>query len=386
MANAGDKIFFRFYPTNHSIVRGTFERPCVPYEMQNPRVDRNGAIWSGWAPVPMIKLEDEMPSFTWTVRTADQLFLYCGAAGSCNKAGMVMMINPNGSVPFEIYRQAALAAPFALTPGQPFPPDENYGAGTELTATATSSLSISSPTTPPSTFESNSQNKDLAAIAGIVVGGIGAMAIIGLIIALVFRCRLRRSGPAAINPPQRDSQLPPEIRSIPGFSASGNPYFHGNNSFPYTPELAPSSPTIQSNRYSEYVAPPNGMGRPQNHDATIIPARDDDRPYFERVHGTQNSMSGGGASPVSVTAGTYPQLQRSSHSGSPYGNSIFSGAHFLGRRGANRVWQHGEYGTRHRPAEMAASVLEEEKCGKDEEMTVIDGMDLNERYGQVYPG
>ncbi|KAK6351441.1 hypothetical protein TWF718_004601 [Orbilia javanica] len=381
MANAGDKILFRFYPTNHSVVRGTFERPCIPYEMQNPRVDKNGAIWSGWAPVPMIKLEDEMPFFTWTVRTADQLFLYCGAPGSCNKAGMVMMINPNGSVPFEIYRQAALAAPFVLTPGQPFPPDENYDG---RSTTTTSSLSIPLPTSPPGSFESTSQNKSLTAIAGIVVGGIGAMAIIGLIIALVFRYCVNRPDPTAANPPQCENQLQPETNITPGFNSPGNPYFHGNNSFPYTPELAPSSPTIQPDRYSGYIPGSNRTGRPQIHDTTIIPVRDDDRPYFEGTHGTQSGMSSSGASPVS-TIGTHTQPQRSSNSGSPHGNSIFSGAHFLGRRGANRGWQHGEYGTRHRPAEMAASILVEEKCSKDEDVTVIDGMDAHERYGQVYP-
>ncbi|KAK6520838.1 hypothetical protein TWF506_001081 [Arthrobotrys conoides] len=326
--------------------------------------------------------KDEMPSFTWTVRTADQLFLYCGAPGSCNKAGMVMMINPNGSVPFEIYRQAALAAPFALTPGQAFPPDENYdGAGV---STTTSSLSVPPPTNSPGPFESNSQNKDLAAIAGIVVGGIGAMAIIGLIIALVFRYKANRPGSTALNPPQRNSQLQPGMNLTPSFNSPGNPYFHGNNSFPYTPELAPGSPTIQPNRYSGYIPGSNRAGRTQNHDTAIFPVRDDDRPYFEGVHGTQSSMSSGGASPVSTT-GTHTQLHRSSNSGSPHGNSIFSGTHFLGRRGANRGWQHGEYGTRHRPAEMAASVLEEEKCSKEEDMTVVDGMDSSERYGQVYP-
>ncbi|KAK6536845.1 hypothetical protein TWF281_001055 [Arthrobotrys megalospora] len=320
-----------------------------------------------------------MPSFTWTVRTADQLFLYCGAPGSCNKAGMVMMINPNGSVPFEIYRQAALAAPFVLTPGQPFPPDENHGAG-PTTMTTTSSLSIPPPTAPPAPFDSGSQNNDPTAIAGIVVGGIGAMALIGLVILLVFRHR-RHSGPAVIDSSQRDSRHLPGMHAIPGFN-SGSPYFHGNNSFPYTSELPPGSPTIQPDRYSAYIPSSNGIGGAQSHDAAIIPARENERPYFERIHATQSNMSSGGTSPVSTTAGAHT---RSSNLGSPNGNSIFSGPYLLGRRGANRGWQHGEYGTRQRPAEMAASVLEEEKCGKDEEMTVVDGMDTSERYGQVYP-
>ncbi|KAK6503388.1 hypothetical protein TWF481_008408 [Arthrobotrys musiformis] len=210
------------------------------------------------------------------------------------------------------------------------------------------------------------------------------MAIIGLIIALVFRYRQHRSNAKATNPPQHDSQLPPGINSTLGFNSSGNPYFHGNSSFPYTPELAPSSPTIHPHRYSGYMPGSNRAGRPQSHDTALIPARDDERPYFEGVHGTQSSMSSGGASPVSTT-GAHTQPQRSANAGSPHGNSIFSGSHFLGRRGANRSWQHGEYGTRQRPAEMAASVLEEEKCGKDEDMTVVDATDSSERYGQVYP-
>ncbi|KAF3218175.1 hypothetical protein TWF106_007769 [Orbilia oligospora] len=328
---------------------------------KNPRVDKNGAIWSGWAPVPMIKLE---------VRPSLALRADLTRRPSTS----------NGSVPFEIYRQAALAAPFALTPGQAFPPDENYGEK----STTISSLSVPPPTNPPGSLESSSQNKDLAAIAGIVVGGIGAMAIIGLIIALVFRYRVNRSDSTASNPPQHNSHLQPGMGLAPTFNSPGNPYFHANSSFPYTPELAPGSPTIQPNRYSGYIPGSNRAGRVQSHDITMIPVREDDRPYFEGVHGTQSGMSSGGASPVSTT-GTHTQLHRSSNSGSPHGNSIFSGAHFLGRRGVNRGWQHGEYGTRHRPAEMAASVLEEEKCGKEEDAIVVDGMDPSERYGQVYP-
>jgi plastocyanin len=45
-ANAGDLITFKFYPTNHSVVRGEYTQsrscgnsgcnPCVPYELFHP--------------------------------------------------------------------------------------------------------------------------------------------------------------------------------------------------------------------------------------------------------------------------------------------------------------------------------------------------------------
>jgi hypothetical protein len=43
-ANPGDIVSFLFYPTNHSIVRGAYGFPCVPYEYTYP--DKTG-FYSG---------------------------------------------------------------------------------------------------------------------------------------------------------------------------------------------------------------------------------------------------------------------------------------------------------------------------------------------------
>jgi len=39
-------------------------------------------------------LQVNMPWFNYTVVSNETLYLYCGAPGSCNKQGMVMIVNP----------------------------------------------------------------------------------------------------------------------------------------------------------------------------------------------------------------------------------------------------------------------------------------------------
>ncbi|KAF3902622.1 hypothetical protein ABW21_db0209338 [Orbilia brochopaga] len=414
LANAGDKIrelllaflplppdhhvfFFRFYPTNHSIIRGTYERPCIPYEMLNPRVDKNGAIWSDWAFVPTIKLEDEMPSFTWTVRTADQLFIYCGAPGSCNKAGMVMMINPNGSVAFELYRQAALAAPYVLAPGEAFPSDENHGPeGADPGATTTD-------TTPPSPTVSTisatpaSESKNLTAIAGVVVGGVGALALIALLVFLFFRHRRRRRSVPPLAPHQRDLQYFSPIDTLNSPSSAGNPYFYGDKSvnLQYTSELAPTSPMLQPRGLPIHNT---NMREPATRETVIISVTEEEKAmYLERLHALQTGINGnGGVSPLLTAGGSvgHSAIQRSTSSHNTPSNPL-TRTQTMSRQsvhgGQSHIGQH-EHRTTHaqQPVEiheMAASRFDEEKGGMDEEMTIVDSGEGNggERYGQVYP-
>ncbi|KAK6544311.1 hypothetical protein TWF694_001011 [Orbilia ellipsospora] len=380
MANAGDKLC-------------TYERPCIPYDMQSPRVDENGAIWSNWAPVSTIKLDDEMPSFTWTVRSADQLFLYCGAPGSCNKAGMVMIVNPDGSVPFELYRQAALAAPFVLVPGERFPSDEIHDA----TSFSTTAADFSPPSPTLSASNSNSSaspnNQDLATIAGIIIGGIGATMLIGLLIFFTFRRQRHRSIPPTLDSFYHDSSYTPRMQLGSGAKSTINPYFQGttgaDNPSSYASELPPISPIIQPHRFSVHT--PNGTGGVQTRETVIIPLTEEERAiYLGRLHGAQSALSSGGVSPVSTTGGgmvAQAQLQRLANMESPYESPTLASRHNINKRNVSGTPQLGEYGTRHRPAEMAACRFEEDKGGLDEEITVVYPMDTNveEKYGQVYP-
>lgn len=45
------KTAFEFYPTNHSVVRGALDYPCIPYEKVIPEVD---GFFAGFHPVKTI--------------------------------------------------------------------------------------------------------------------------------------------------------------------------------------------------------------------------------------------------------------------------------------------------------------------------------------------
>ncbi|KAF3929281.1 hypothetical protein AA313_de0207180 [Arthrobotrys entomopaga] len=159
----------------------------------------------------------------------------------------------------------------------------------------------------------------------------------------------------------------------PGVNSPVNSYFQGTDTpSQYAPELAPISPMIQPHRFS--IHSPNGTGGVQTRETVLIPVTEEEKAmYLRRLHGTQSVLSSGGVSPVSTTGGGMvgqAQLQKRSNTESPHGN--------VNRRNASGTLQLGEYGTRHRPAEMAATRFEEDKGGMDEEMTVIDPMDTNE--------
>ncbi|KAF3922047.1 hypothetical protein ABW20_dc0107252 [Dactylellina cionopaga] len=182
----------------------------------------------------------------------------------------------------------------------------------------------------------------------------------------------------------------PGMHTLPGLTSPANPYFHGNNSVPYTPELAPTSPSIQPYSYSAHS--PGGTGALQIRETVIIPVTEEENAmYLDRLYGIQSGLSSGGASPVSPTGagmGGHNQVQRLSDSGSIHGSPTANGKYSITRRNASRGVQHEEFGTKQRPAEMAANRVEEGKNYKEEGVTmVVDSIETtrDERYGQVYP-
>ncbi|KAK6355157.1 hypothetical protein TWF696_004277 [Orbilia brochopaga] len=362
------------------------------------KIHKNGAIWSDWAFVPTIKLEDEMPSFTWTVRTADQLFVYCGAPGSCNRAGMVMMINPNGSVAFELYRQAALAAPYALTPGEPFPSDEDHSSVSEGVDPAATTATPSPPTTHTISAVPVPESKNLTAIAGIVIGGVGALALVALLSFLFLRHRRCRRSVPHLGPHQRDFQYFPPVDALGSPSSAGNPYFQGDKSanLQYTSELAPTSPMLQPRGLSIHNS---NMREPATRETVIISVTEEEKAtYLERLHALQTGINGsGGASPTSTTGAGVGQstVQRPAGSQNIFGIPSVVRTQSINQQNVQGAQSHPmqhEYGAMHAQQspeihEMAASKFDEEKGGIDEELTVIDPGEGNggERYGQVYP-
>lgn len=92
---------------------------------------------------------------------------------------MVGVINPNSSVSLEKQYQQALAAPYELAPGQPFPAE---GGGSMPTTTASSS---------PSSIPSSSSGSHLSggAIAGIVIAGVAVILLAAALFYFVGRSK-----------------------------------------------------------------------------------------------------------------------------------------------------------------------------------------------------
>ncbi|PGH14397.1 hypothetical protein AJ79_03039 [Helicocarpus griseus UAMH5409] len=167
-AEVGDTIVFEFYPTNHSVAQADYDAPCVP--AANPF----------WSKHFLISSYEQPERWTLRVNHTDPTFFYCTANGSCNVNGMVGAINPNETMTVEHQRQKAIGYPIQVEPGQPIPPE---GAGTigrpESTATSTPS---------PTPHHSLSSG----AIAGIVVGCVVGIGILGALFFLLGRNAIYR--------------------------------------------------------------------------------------------------------------------------------------------------------------------------------------------------
>lgn len=112
-AEVGDYVEFRFYPTNHSVVRAAYEHPCVPFELIE--TDKVG-FTSGFQPVDAV-LSDP-PKWSVRINDSDPIFYYCSAPASCIKFGMVGVINPNASTHLDDQRDKAKSSSFMLQPGE----------------------------------------------------------------------------------------------------------------------------------------------------------------------------------------------------------------------------------------------------------------------------
>ncbi|CAZ83246.1 unnamed protein product [Tuber melanosporum] len=178
IARPGDTITFQFYPLNHSVARMDPEYPCKPWE----KIHRDGTpIWSGFH--AMDTFLDPPPSYTIKINDTKPLWFYCSAEGSCIKYQMVMSINPdNNTSPIAKVKADAGKATFSLSPGEPWPaeggdipnPDGNSSTGGSNTGNNNHDDSMSMKLSP-------------GAIAGIAIGGVIALALIGLLFFFVGR-------------------------------------------------------------------------------------------------------------------------------------------------------------------------------------------------------
>ncbi|PWW73725.1 hypothetical protein C7212DRAFT_299562, partial [Tuber magnatum] len=178
IAKPGDTVSFQFYPLNHSVVRMDPEYPCKPWE----KIHKDGsAFWSGFQ--AMDTFLDPPPTYTITINDTKPLWFYCSAEGSCIDYQMVMGINPDNSTsPIAKVKSEAGKATFSLSPGEPWPaeggdipnPDSNAGTG-------------SSGASDNGERDDGSVKLSPGAIAGIAIGGVIALALIGLLFFFVGR-------------------------------------------------------------------------------------------------------------------------------------------------------------------------------------------------------
>ncbi|KAK6532417.1 hypothetical protein TWF281_006606 [Arthrobotrys megalospora] len=105
MASTGDTVKFEFHPINHSVARGTFDKPCIPLE--------EGGFFSGFFPVKAE--DDEKPTFSIEVKDSNPIWFYCTAGKHCQN-GMVGVINPGPDDDVKAYAAAAAKAPTNVSP------------------------------------------------------------------------------------------------------------------------------------------------------------------------------------------------------------------------------------------------------------------------------
>ncbi|PTU21876.1 hypothetical protein P175DRAFT_0405875, partial [Aspergillus ochraceoroseus IBT 24754] len=182
-ANVGDVVVFQFYPRNHSVVQADYNAPCIP---ANGDYFFSG-IFDTFDEVNG-QLVGDPPTWSWTVDRSEPTFFYCTAIDSCLENGMVGAINPNASMTWQTQYTSALNAPYMLFPGQPMPAEGEQQQSSP--SSTTSSASPSSPSTTlgnPSASSSSSSSLSGGAIAGIVIGAVIAVLVIGALLFLLGR-------------------------------------------------------------------------------------------------------------------------------------------------------------------------------------------------------
>ncbi|RAL12176.1 uncharacterized protein BO97DRAFT_368807 [Aspergillus homomorphus CBS 101889] len=174
-AAVGDVIVFEFYPRNHSVVKADYLAPCVP---------ASGSIFYSGIFNSFNEEDGELvgPPPTWSlvVNDTEPTFFYCTAIDSCLVNGMVGVINPNETMTWEAQYEKAKTYPYMLVPGQSIPAEGSIP----------SSTSISSASPSASASSSGSGGLSGGAIAGIVVGSVAFVGILGALFFVLGRNRV----------------------------------------------------------------------------------------------------------------------------------------------------------------------------------------------------
>jgi len=195
-AKVGSVIIFEFFPKNHSVVLMKEGGSCIPYGTSDPQAKKDGKLkwsWSGWMPVaddwtgtPVTQRQYQI-----TVTDNEPIWFYCSQTDSCTYYGMVGAINPkNGAADVEKQVRLAKEKKYALQVDEPIPA-EGQEKNTWVSGNKTQDPN------PDSDSKSGSSGLSGGAIAGIVIGAVGAFALVGLLFFFVGRRKKSKEQHAA---------------------------------------------------------------------------------------------------------------------------------------------------------------------------------------------
>ncbi|KAL7274621.1 hypothetical protein RUND412_002471 [Rhizina undulata] len=239
-AAVNDTVRFDFYPANHSVVRSSFEYPCIPYELTQPH---GMGFFSGFKPV--LTIQSNPPSLSIVINDTDPIYYYCSAPGSCITWGMVGVINPSNQTIITDFIANAKAADFVLQPGEQWPseqPPPTDAASTSSTGGSVLGVAAKQPT-PASTSSTKMSNGE---ISGVTISAIIAVVLIGLLFFMVGRNKKRRAPLAAQENFQPLSGMPHMHISAPMPPPFYDTYPHaGYLNFSHHISGIPTSPQMQ---------------------------------------------------------------------------------------------------------------------------------------------
>ncbi|KAI5787894.1 hypothetical protein FPQ18DRAFT_414108 [Pyronema domesticum] len=219
VADVGDTI------RPHSVVRGDWGSPCIDYS----RIYNKDAFYSGI--ITTINYPQPGNFQTWTLTVND----------TEPKHGMVGVINSDAKN-LSDYKAGALKANFQLSPGDPWPAE---GSGTTPNPIDSNGKVVT--IIQPSTPADNSVKLSVGGIAGIVVGTVAIVAILGALFFFLGRSKTKQEpvpaipatpstpGPQTMDmpPPMYPMSQSPPPQFAPGMDA--NPYGYHGYQQAYTP-------------------------------------------------------------------------------------------------------------------------------------------------------
>ncbi|KAH0538438.1 hypothetical protein FGG08_004986 [Glutinoglossum americanum] len=163
---AGSLVQFQFWPKNHSVVRSSFDQPCVPIEQSTPG---SHGFFSGFMPI-----QQSLGIFTIMVNDTKPIWFYCSQAKHCQN-GMVGVINApasNSSRTIDTFKALAKNAPNNITPGS------SAGGGSPSNSTTPQGGSPSA--TPASTSQAPAVATGKSGAENLRVGGAIAIVAFGM--------------------------------------------------------------------------------------------------------------------------------------------------------------------------------------------------------------